>query len=736
MAQLLIRNVDESVKQRLRARAQRHGKSMEEELRDIVRAAVETERDPSMGLGTWIASQFEGKGLDFEIEEIRGEPARPATDQNPAISAWIDRYSMIEIWTSSVSVMEVENGIERLPNGRRKDHLIKTWNNVLSVGLAGRVAPFDEEAAIVAGRLMAARSGSGITIDSRDTQIAGIALTRGATLATRNLRHFLELGTRAVDPCIPFGLLLTRAFGLGDIRNIGSGSIGATNVLRTGRKGLAAATLLLDALKGTAAVLIGGAIAGPPGILAGGLAAVLGHLFPVWLGFKGGKGVATGLGVLIAASPLTAGICAAIWLAMAFLTRISSASSLTATLAAPLVVWLLTGNTTLIVLAVIEPSRVLANEPHKVRLDRLRLARTSGIGRVLYRRLMQRFGDATSAIAALPGITGRAGAAAPRVPDIAEGEREIAALRKIGGRMLIMGDDDYPWLLALIADPPPVISILGDPAGLLLPSAALVGSRNASANGRTFAARLAEDLAARGHAVVSGMARGIDAAAHEGAMLAGVTIACVAGGLDHPYPAEHILLQARIAERGCVVAEAPLGTMPQARHFPRRNRIIAGLSLGVVVVEAALRSGSLITARLAQEAGRELFAVPGSPLDPRCHGTNALLRQGAHIVENAADILANLPDHPHRQGLSRDPMFAAIGPEPGLDEPQIALETSATALNTVISLLSPTPTLVDDLVRRCQLSAPEVQAALLDLELAGRVEAMPGSRFALLASGR
>jgi DNA processing protein len=369
------------------------------------------------------------------------------------------------------------------------------------------------------------------------------------------------------------------------------------------------------------------------------------------------------------------------------------------------------------------------------RLDRLRLARTSGIGPVLYRRLMQRFGAAGAAISALPGITRGARAAMPAVPSGPEVQREITAVQRLGGRMLIQGDADYPWLLALLDDAPPVLSILGDVAAFGVPAVALVGSRNASANGRMFAGRLADDLAAAGHAVVSGMARGIDAAAHEGALRSGLTIACVAGGLDHPYPAEHAPLQARIAASGCVVAEAPLGTTPQARHFPRRNRLIAGLSLGVVVVEAALRSGSLITARLAQEAGRELFAVPGSPLDPRCHGTNHLLRQGAHLVENATDVFDNLPDHPNREGLCRDPMFARINPQDGLAEPQIALETSPGALDTVVAMLSPTPTLVDDLVRRCQLSAPEIRAALLDLELAGRVETLPGSRVALLVQG-
>ncbi len=369
------------------------------------------------------------------------------------------------------------------------------------------------------------------------------------------------------------------------------------------------------------------------------------------------------------------------------------------------------------------------------RLDRLRLSRTSGIGPVLYRRLMLRFGTAEAAIAALPGITSRAGAAAQAVPDAAEVKRETAALARLGGQMLILGDDDYPWLLAQMDDSPPVISVLGDISVFTRPAVAIIGSRNASANGRTLAGLIAADLAKAGLAVVSGMARGIDAAAHEGALREGATIACVAGGLDFPYPAEHAGLQARIAQGGCVVAEAPLGTQPQARHFPRRNRVIAGLSLGVVVVEAALRSGSLITARIAREENRELFAIPGSPLDPRCHGTNGLLREGAHLVENAADVLANLPDHPKREGLSRDPLFARIAPPEGMSEPQIALETPPGALETVLALLSPAPTSVDDLVRRCQLSAPDVRAVLLDLELAGRVETLSGSRVALLVQG-
>jgi DNA processing protein len=237
--------------------------------------------------------------------------------------------------------------------------------------------------------------------------------------------------------------------------------------------------------------------------------------------------------------------------------------------------------------------------------------------------------------------------------------------------------------------------------------------------------------------VVSGLARGIDAAAHAGALQTGRTVAAIAGGLDQPYPPEHAALQARIAANGAVVTEAPLGTAPMGRHFPRRNRIIAGLSLGLVVVEAALRSGSLITARLAQEANREIFAVPGSPLDPRCHGTNDLIRQGAHITETAADVLAQLPDHPLRQGIARSPLFAhgkppglAEPPPPAIDPPEAQLTRVRAEL---MNLISPSPTEIDVVIRHSQFAASAVMAALSQLELALRVEILPGNRVVLLA---
>jgi DNA processing protein len=371
-------------------------------------------------------------------------------------------------------------------------------------------------------------------------------------------------------------------------------------------------------------------------------------------------------------------------------------------------------------------------------IDRLRLARAEGVGPVAYRRLLARYGSAAAALEALPGLARAGGRPSPsEIPSPEDAARELGTVGRLGGRMIFGGDPDYPPLLALLDDAPAIITVLGNHALLANRAIALVGGRNASANGQRVAESLAAELA-RTLVVVSGMARGIDAAAHTGALQTGGTIAAVAGGLDIPYPPEHADLQRRIATSGAVVTEAPLRTAPQARHFPRRNRIIAGLSLGVVVVEAALRSGSLITARLAQEAGRELFAVPGSPLDPRSRGANDLIRQGAHLTETAQDVLDNLPDHPTREGLARVPLFARR-PEPGLAEPpadcgEPAESTGelAQVRRQVIDLLDTSPTAVDDVVRRCQFSPAAVMAILLELELAGRIETLPGSRVALL----
>lgn len=374
-------------------------------------------------------------------------------------------------------------------------------------------------------------------------------------------------------------------------------------------------------------------------------------------------------------------------------------------------------------------------------LARLRLARSEGVGPITYRRLLRRYGSAEAALDALPGLARAGGRTTPlAIASIPTAARELERLAKLRARLLFLDTPEYPPLLAMLDDAPPVLALLGRAEALQQRAVALVGSRNASANGQRIAEALAQGLTEAGFIVVSGLARGIDAAAHEGALRSGTTVACVAGGIDMPYPPEHAALQARIAGGGAVLAEAPPGTAPQSRHFPRRNRIIAGLSLGVVVVEAALRSGSLITARLAQEANRELFAVPGSPLDPRCRGSNDLIRQGAHLVETAVDVVDHLPDHPSREGVARLPLFARGAPPGGLPEPptpwpeqEPSAGERATAHARLLELLGPSPTSVDDLLRRCQLSAATVISALLDLELAGRVEALPGNRVALLS---
>ena len=371
-------------------------------------------------------------------------------------------------------------------------------------------------------------------------------------------------------------------------------------------------------------------------------------------------------------------------------------------------------------------------------IDRLRLIRTESVGPLTYRRLISRFGTVRRAIEALPDLARAGGrAAAPAMPSRADAERELAGLRKLGAALVFLDTPDYPSFLAEMADAPPALAVLGDVKLLATRSVGIVGARNASANGMRLAQNLAAELAPQ-LTIVSGLARGIDAAAHTGAMQTGRTIAVIAGGIDVPYPPEHEKLQRQIAETGAVIAEAPLGTAPLARHFPKRNRIIAGMVLGLVVIEAASRSGSLLTARLANEEGRELFAVPGSPLDPRCHGSNDLIRQGAHLTETAADVLANLPDHPARQGLARDPLFRRAGgfaePPAPILEAELDAATLRDARRKIPPFIGPDPVQVDEIARRCQLSSAAVAAVLLELELAGRVETLPGNRVALLAT--
>ena len=361
------------------------------------------------------------------------------------------------------------------------------------------------------------------------------------------------------------------------------------------------------------------------------------------------------------------------------------------------------------------------------RLARLRLARSESVGPITYRDLMARCGTALAALERLPELA-RRGGRRPRLRICPQdrASEELAALAALGGRLLTRGEPGYPPALDAIEDAPATIGLLGETALLERPAIALVGARNASANGRRLAARLAAELGAQGLVVVSGLARGIDAAAHEGALESG-TLAVVAGGIDVCYPEENRALHEAIRARGLLVGELPPGTRPQARHFPRRNRIISGLAQGVVVVEAALRSGSLITARRALDQGREVFAVPGSPLEPRARGCNALLRDGAaHLVESAADVMAVLEGpFGQRPAPSEAPAMraeAAVWP----DEGQLQ-----GARGRLLDLLGAEPVPVDELVRQCHLSPAAVSTVLLELELAGRLERHPGHRVAL-----
>ena len=342
--------------------------------------------------------------------------------------------------------------------------------------------------------------------------------------------------------------------------------------------------------------------------------------------------------------------------------------------------------------------------------------------------MLRRFGSARAALDALPALA-RRGERTKTVTAVtrAEAQAELAALHRAGARLVCWGEPGYPSALAAIEDAPPILTVLGQAELLPQPMIAVVGARNASANGRRFARDLAAELGQGGLMVISGLARGIDAAAHLGGLETG-SVAVVAGGVDVVYPAENRGLYDALVRQGAIVAELSLGTEPQARHFPRRNRVISGMALGVVVVEAAARSGSLITARFALEKGREVFAVPGSPLDPRARGCNDLLRHGATLTENAADVLAQLAP----QLRSAEP----LRPVPSIAIPVAPFSPTAAAiepvgnedgLELILERLGPTPVAVDELVRQCQMSAAAVATLLLELELAGRVERHPGN---------
>ena len=346
----------------------------------------------------------------------------------------------------------------------------------------------------------------------------------------------------------------------------------------------------------------------------------------------------------------------------------------------------------------------------------LRLARTENVGPVTFDQLLQRFATAGQALAALPDLAQRGGRRITLAAEAAV-DKELTDGAALGARLIAACEPDFPHALAALDPPPPLIWARGRVELLDRPSVAIVGARVASAAGQRFARGMAAELGQGGHIIVSGLARGIDAAAHEVALATG-TVAVLGGGVDDIYPPEHRDLYARIAEAGCVVSESEPGRKAVARDFPRRNRIISGLSRAVVVVEAELRSGSLITARLAAEQGREVLAVPGSPLDPRARGTNDLIRQGAALCEGAEDVVRALDG---LRGFREPDRGYAAG---GAGEPDDALREA------VAALLSPTPVSRDEIVRATRSPAPAVFAALVELALAGRAELLPGGLVA------
>lgn len=395
------------------------------------------------------------------------------------------------------------------------------------------------------------------------------------------------------------------------------------------------------------------------------------------------------------------------------------------------------------------------------RLDWLRLIRSESVGPRTFRSLMNRFGGAAAALDALPDLARQAGRTL-RIATTAEAEREIEGLRRLGGRLIALGEAPYPRPLQAIDTAPPLIAVLGQAKVLLRPCVALVGSRNASAAGMKFTARLARDLGEAGFIVVSGLARGIDTSAHEASTTTG-TVAVLAGGLDQVYPPQNIPLLNRLLEQGAAISEMQLGLAPRGRDFPRRNRLVSGLSLGTVVVEAARKSGSLITARFANEQGRLVFAVPGSPLDPRAEGGNHLIREGATLCSDAAHIiealtplldsdLGFLPPPPAlRDGIGEsttqalwdeldlpgiEPAPAAAVPEPDrvfAAVPGSPADDSVDMRRIVLQLLGSTPISVDDLVRASGRPAREISRTVLDLELDGLIQQHPGGTLTRVA---
>ena len=350
-----------------------------------------------------------------------------------------------------------------------------------------------------------------------------------------------------------------------------------------------------------------------------------------------------------------------------------------------------------------------------------RLAQSENVGPVTFEKLLLRYGSASEALLAIPQLSQRGGLGRPlKIYDPSLAENDFEKALQLGARYVARCEPAYPELLRQSPSPPPLICIKGQTELLTQPALAIVGARNASAAGLRMARMLAMSLGEAGMVIVSGLARGIDTAAHQASLERG-TIAVVAGGIDHIYPPENAELQAAIGEQGLLITEMPPGTVPKPESFPRRNRIIAGLAQGTVIVEAAMRSGSLTTARFANEAGRDVFAVPGSPLDPRCEGSNGLIKDGAHLLQRATDVLEVLR------------MQMAVPYEPR-EEPVPAMfsEPSDELRQKVLNLLSHSPVSFDDVARDAKSEPSRVQALMIELELSGQVLRQPGGMLVLI----
>jgi len=365
----------------------------------------------------------------------------------------------------------------------------------------------------------------------------------------------------------------------------------------------------------------------------------------------------------------------------------------------------------------------LTDEEHK---DWLRLIRSERVGPITFYKLLEQFGNAKAALAALPELARRGGAKKFKVCSLSDTEEEIDLISEAGAMMIARGESNYPPLLARIEDAPPLIFVRGFAHLLKKKTISIVGTRNASINGLRLAQSFAAAFGEAGFVTASGMARGIDAAAHEGGLNTG-TAAVLAGGADIIYPKENGELYGKLIENGTVLSEMPMETVPQARHFPRRNRIISGMARGVVVIEAAKRSGSLITARMAAEQNREVFAVPGSPLDPRAKGANELIRQGAHLAESPEEIIQIL--NSQFTSLISEPQPIEINNK-NIKQPNPSeIESSR---EVVKKMLNVTPVSVDEINRRCQMSPAVVSTVLLEIELAGHLERHPGNQVSLI----